>query len=118
VSGLSQLVKRTGGLLFAQNGDAFELSLAPLLDGWNREDVTFTYDFDNNRYIRTPKADHQEALKALQAMKAAGLLVTATDYVKSATSANVKEAVKVARGVGALPYVSDIDLARVPARPF
>ena len=40
-------------LLFAQNGDD---SIRPLveryLDGWNREDVTWTYDFDRRRYVR------------------------------------------------------------------
>ena len=118
VTDLSALVKRAGGLLFAQNGDAFELTLAPLLDGWNREDVTFTYNFDNDTYIRVPAADHAEALSALTAMRAAGLLVTATDYVKTAGSAQEKEAVRVALGAGALPYVSDIGLNRIPAKPF
>jgi polysaccharide biosynthesis protein PelA len=45
VRSISRLVHGRGSLLFAQNGEA---SIGPLLryyDGWNREDVSWTYSF-------------------------------------------------------------------------
>jgi len=118
VSDLSDQVRSSGGLLFAQNGEDFALTLAPLLDGWNREDVTFGYDFDREQYVRVPDQDHEEALAALRSMRAAGLLITTTDYVGAGEWADQREAVRVAAGVGALPYVSDVELQRVPESPF
>ena len=61
VRALSGLVHARGGLLFAQNGDA---SIGPLLrfyDGWNREDVTWTYSFKRSRYVHQPAAEVAEA---------------------------------------------------------
>ena len=57
VRSLSALVHGGGGLLFAQNGEA---SIGPLLrfyDGWNREDVTWTYSFKRRRYVHQPPAE-------------------------------------------------------------
>lgn len=118
VSALSRLAREGGGVLFAQNGDDFCLTAASLLDGWNREDVTFAYDFDTGSYVRTAVAEHAAALAAVASMRAAGLFVTTTDYVATAGSPEETEALEAARGVGALPYVADIELARLPATPF
>ena len=118
-AGMVALVKtlaRDGDLLFAQNGDDFMPSVSRYLDGWNREDVTSTYDFDRRRYVRVPAADTRAAQSALRKMAARGLLVTATDYV--AAGADTSAAVANACGAGALPYVADIGLRRVPQQPF
>ena len=103
-------------LLFAQNGDDYVPHLAKYLDGWNREDVTSTYDFGKKRYVRVPAADTRDAQRTLHAMAARGLLVTATDYVDEGGDASA--AIANACASGALPYVSDIELQRVPAEPF
>lgn len=129
VSDLSRVVRVGGGggaggdgvpagLLFAQNGDGFALTVAGLLDGWNREDVTFGYDFDTDSYVRTPAPEHEAALAAIAAMRAAGVLVTTTDYVGTAGSVDEAEALGAARLAGALPYVGNIDLSRIPPAPF
>ncbi len=106
------------GLLFAQNGDDFALALAGLLDGWNMEDVTFGYDFDTDSYVRTPALEHEAALATIASMRAADVFVTTTDYVGTAGSADEVEALGAARRAGALPYVSDIELTRIPVTPF
>jgi hypothetical protein len=49
---------------------------------------------------------------------AAGLLVTATDYVAEGNGPGVLQSVGNACAAGALPYVSDIGLRRVPVQPF
>src|SRR5947209_7806480 len=69
------------GLLFAQNGDDVIDPFLPYLDGWNREDVTRTYDFGRKRYVAVGHADHAEAIAAMRRIAARGKLVTATDYV-------------------------------------
>lgn len=114
VGELSRMTRARGGLLFAQNGEGYELGLAPLLDGWNREDVTFTYDFDTGSYVSTPAEDHAAALAAIAAMKDAGLFVTTTDYLPSPGGPQQAEAERVARAAGALPFTSDIELTRLP----
>jgi hypothetical protein len=61
--GMRKLVRRLSGLvhgrglfLFAQNGEASIEPLLPFYDGWNREDVTWTYDFDKQGYVhRIPR---------------------------------------------------------------
>ncbi|MHB0981188.1 MAG: endo alpha-1,4 polygalactosaminidase [Thermoleophilia bacterium] len=118
VSDLSRQVRGGGGVLFAQNGDDFALSMAALLDGWNREDVTFGYDFDTQSYVRIPAREHEAALASITSMRDAGVFVMTTDYVRTAGSADEVEALGAARGVGALPYVGDIHLTRVPPAPF
>lgn len=115
---LSGLVDSRGGLLFAQNGADVVGPSLPYFDGWNREDVSFTYDFDHKRYAPVRPADHQAALDELTAIGAQGLLVTATDYVAEGDGDAEQEAIANACAVGALPYVSDIGLRRVPANPF
>jgi polysaccharide biosynthesis protein PelA len=115
---LSRLVHGRGGLLFAQNGDA---SIGPLLgfyDGWNREDVTWTYSFKRRRYVHQPVAEVADAQSALRRVAARGLLVTATDYTAPGDGAAAGEAVSNACAAGAIPFVSDIGLTRLPAGPI
>lgn len=115
---LAALVHGSGGLLFTQNG---EDSLGPTLrhyDGWNREDVTFTYDFAGRRYERVARAERLGAQEALRRFAAAGLLVLATDYVRRGDRQAAREAVAGACAAGALPFVSGIRLARLPAEPY
>lgn len=105
------------GLLFTQNG---ERSIGPTLryyDGWNREDVGGTYDFGRHRYVRVGRADEREAERALGRMRARGLLTLATSYVAPGDRAGARRAARAACRVGALPFVSDIELRRVPRTP-
>ena len=118
VRALSGLVHARGGLLFAQNGDA---SVGPLLrfyDGWNREDVTWTYSFERSRYVHQPAGEVAEAQAALRRIAARGLLVTATDYTAAGDEPAAQEAVANACAAGALPFASDIGLTRLPATPL
>lgn len=110
VRSLSRLVDKRPGVLFAQNG---EDSIGPLIryyDGWNREDVSFSYDFRRKRYVRQPAGQVREAQNALRRLAARGLLVTATDYVSPGDDQATAEAVANACAAGALPFVSDIGL--------
>lgn len=124
-AGMRLLVERianrahaSGGYVFAQNGESVLGGMVDVLDGWNREDVTWTYDFDSGSYVHVSERDHQSAIRALRDMRVRGLLTLATDYVAEPRSAAEEEAVAAARSAGALPYVSDIQLERVPTRPF
>jgi uncharacterized protein (TIGR01370 family) len=121
VAALRELVDAEGGYLFAQNGAAGVLTgypnqgvgpLGAFLDGWNREDVTFTWDFDRHRYKRVPAPDHETAIEELEAVAGLGLLTTATDYVDLADGSAAQECAAVANATsaGALPYVSNIGL--------
>ena len=115
VARLARRVHRGNRLLFTQNGDS---SVGPTLryyDGWNREDVTWTYDFDREQYVRVGSADHADALAAIRRIHDRGLLVTTTDYVAGGSPGAVLEAVEAACGVDAIPYVSNIQLSRVPS---
>jgi uncharacterized protein (TIGR01370 family) len=125
-AGMRTLVERLSRLvdsstrrryLFTQNG---EDEIGPSLshyDGWNREDVTATYDFDAERYARVPAADTREAQAALRRIAAAGLLVTATDYTAHSGDPAARDAVTNACAAGAIPFVSDINLRRMPVTP-
>ena len=64
VFSLSRLVHRRGKLLFSQNGERTIRSTLPFYDGWNREDVSATYDFAAHRYVRQPPAEVAEAARA------------------------------------------------------
>lgn len=66
---------------------------------------------------RTP-AQLQEALAALSRIGSAGLLVTATDYVAAADVATAQQSLANACSVGAIPFVSNIKLTRIPAPPL
>jgi uncharacterized protein (TIGR01370 family) len=118
VEQLSALVRANGGLLFAQNGAEAVDAVLPFLDGWNREDVTSTYSFKRRRYVPRPAGSVQEALAELGRIRAAGLLVTAADYVAAGDVATEQAAIANACSVGALPFVSNINLTRLPAAPL
>jgi len=105
------------GLVFAQNGDDTVDGIAGHLDGWNREDVSATYDFEADEYRAASEAESRAARATLRRLRADGLLVTTTDYTSSAQDAAAADAVTVACREGAVPFVSDIDLRRIPARP-
>jgi uncharacterized protein (TIGR01370 family) len=114
VARLGRLVHRRGKLLFSQNGEG---SIGPSLrhyDGWNREDVSWTYDFDRKRYVRVGSADRASALAAVRRIKARGLLVTTTDYLPAGRRHAALQAIRTSCRAGALPYVSNIGLSRVP----
>ena len=105
------------GLLFAQNGDTVVDRFVAHLDGWNREDVTETYDFDAKRYVPVDASDHRQALATLRRLRKAGLLVTATDYTKPGDTSTIATATADACRSGAIPFASNIDLSRIPATP-
>lgn len=114
VVALAKLVHGRGGLLFSQNG---EDSIGPLLgdyDGWNREDVTSTYDFSTRRYVRQARSAVRTAQRALRRIWAAGLLVLATDYLRAGDRATAARSIADACAAGALPFLSDIGLTRIP----
>jgi polysaccharide biosynthesis protein PelA len=111
---LAVLVHSRKRLLFTQNGQS---SLGPTLryyDGWNREDVTYSYDFDTDRYVRIGTAERRSALAAIRRVRARGLLVTTIDYLPVGRPGATAEARRNACRAGALPYVSNIGLTRVP----
>ncbi|MEZ5081024.1 MAG: endo alpha-1,4 polygalactosaminidase [Thermoleophilia bacterium] len=114
---LRKVVDRAPGrYLFAQNGEDVIGPVVPMLDGWNREDVTATYDHDGSRYALVSGAERRAAVSALRRFRARGLLVTSTDYTGSSATASARSAVRVACSAGAIPFVSDISLRRIPAR--
>ena len=128
VADLDELVG--GRMLFAQNGapgvlDGYpQQGVDPLidhLDGWNREDVTWTYDFDRHRYEQTSAPDRNAALDELEEIGDAGLTTAATDYtgIDGGFTEAECQAVTNALSVGALPYLADIGLTRkaVEANP-
>jgi hypothetical protein len=117
VGALAGEVHASGRLLFSQNG---EDSIGPLLhdyDGWNREDVSATYDFARRRYVLQPRSEVRAAQAALRRIRAAGLLVLATDYVAAGNRAAAAVSQRDACAAGALPFLGDIELTRVPATP-
>lgn len=117
VAALGRLVHSDGGVLFSQNGYALLGPLLEHLDGWNREDVSTFYDFDRRRYrVRADRAVGR-VQRELRAVAGAGLLVTATDYTPSARGRVARRAVAAACAAGALPFVSDIGLRRIPPAP-
>jgi uncharacterized protein (TIGR01370 family) len=117
VRGLSGLVRADGRLLFGQNGYDVLDPFLPYLDGWNREDVTGTYDFDSDRYRVNRKRRIAATQRELRAVGEAGLLVTATDYTRKPRGEIAEQAIASACAAGALPYVSDIELRRTPGNP-
>jgi uncharacterized protein (TIGR01370 family) len=119
---LANLVHSQGGLLFTQNGHwgLGKLGLFDALDGWNREDVTWTYDFDRRRYIPQGRGATGAALAELRDMAARGLTTTTTDYAPAGDDRAEAQSIANACSVGALPYVSDIGLTarRLPRAPL
>ena len=127
-SGMRNLVARLDGLLgesrllFAQNGfwGLRRFGILDHLDGWNREDVTWTYDFDRRRYVRNAPRETRWAIDELERVAARGIFTTATDYTRAAGGGAEAESVANACSAGALPYVADIGLtaARLPSSPL
>lgn len=117
VRSLAGLVHSRARLLFTQNGDDVIGDTLDVYDGWNREDVSSTYSFDNDRYVRQRAGAVRAAQRALRRIRNAGVLVTATDYVAAEDRAGTQRAVRNACAAGAVPFVSNIELDRVPARP-
>jgi endo-alpha-1,4-polygalactosaminidase (GH114 family) len=128
---LDSLTHGDGKLLYAQNGGPAMLDgypqqdVAPLaahFDGWNREDVTWTYDFDHHTYKPNPAGARNEALQELEDVGAEGLVTTATDYVELDDGDDTAECDSLlnAESAGALEYVADIGLTAkaVAANPF
>jgi len=118
VTGLSRLVRARGKLLVAQNGADVNWPLKRFYDGINFEDVSFSYDFDRHAYFRRRADDVAQAQGEIRRYRRAGLEVTATDYLAARKAKETLIAVRNACSAGALPYVSDIDLTRIPAQPF
>jgi endo-alpha-1,4-polygalactosaminidase (GH114 family) len=117
VRSLATLVHVRGGLLFAQNGEASVRPLLRFYDGWNREDVTWTYSFKRRSYVHQPAAEIAEAQAALRKIAALGLLVTSTDYTAADDVGAAQESVANACAAGAIPFVGDIELTRLSATP-
>jgi endo-alpha-1,4-polygalactosaminidase (GH114 family) len=115
VRALARRVHRGGRVLFAQNGEGSIGPLLDVLDGWNREDVSYTYDFDRRRYVRAQGTRAAQA--ALRRIARAGLLVTATDYVPAGDADARSRAIANACAVGAVPFVSNIALTRIDQPP-
>ena len=118
VGALAARVHRRGGLLFAQNGESSIAGTLRFYDGWNREDVTWTYSFKRHAYVHQRASEIAEAQSALRRIAARGLLVTATDYTAPGDDAALAQAVSNACAAGAIPFVSDIGLTRLPAVPL
>jgi hypothetical protein len=114
---LARLVHRRGNYLFTQNGDTVVRRFVPYLDGWNREDVTWTYSFQRRRYFHRRPGAVAAAQAALGRLGAEGLLVTATDYTASGDRAAFDRSVANACQAGAIPFVSNIALTRIPPVP-
>lgn len=122
-AGMFSLVRRLsalthaqpGRIVMAQNGAEAIGPVVGALDAWNREDVTAT--FDGRRYRSVPAARSRAARAEVRAMRRRGLLVTTTDYTRRADTTLARRSVRRACAAGALPFVSDIGLTRVPATP-
>lgn len=118
VTRLSRLARARGKLLMAQNGSDVNWPLKGFFDAINFEDVSFGYDFDRHAYIRRSAGSVAQAKRSIRRYRGAGLRVTATDYLAAGETRDARIAVRNACSAGALPYVSDIYLKRIPARPF
>jgi hypothetical protein len=102
----------------AQNGADVNWPLRRLYNGINFEDVSFSYDFDRHAYFRQSARYVARAQREIRRYLSAGLKLTTTDYVAAEKTNQAEIAVRNACSAGALPYLSDINLARVPAQPF
>ena len=83
------------------------------LDGWNREDVTWTYDFDRRRYVKNRNADREAALDELEEIGDAGLDHDRHRLRGLRRTASATPSARPSRtrsSVGALPYLGNIGL--------
>jgi uncharacterized protein (TIGR01370 family) len=115
VRALARRVHARRRLLFAQNGESSIGPLLPVVDGWNREDVSYTYDFDRHAY--EPAGSVRAHQRALRRIAARGVFVTATDYVAAGDMRARRKAIANACAAGAVPFVSNISLTRVTRPP-
>lgn len=118
VKALARIVDRNGRLLFSQNGDDVIGPSLRYYDGWNREDVTWTYNFDRRRYERVPRSDTRAAQATMRRFARRGLLVTTSDYTAAGDKTAEAEAVNNSCTAGGLPFVTNIGITRIPPRPF
>lgn len=124
--GMLRLLKMTRSLLgenrflFIQNGDELieRIEKEVQLDGWNREDVTSTYDFDSESYLLQSEQDIENDLSFIRSMIQRAYLVTTADYTASDESAETEQSVRNSCQAGAIPFVSDIFLTRLPVNPY
>jgi uncharacterized protein (TIGR01370 family) len=117
VHALAGLTHERGVMLFAQNGEEVIDPMLDALDGWNREDVTGTYDFDSKRYLVQPPREVRAAQRALRRIGELGVFVTTTDYFAHGDDAGATRATGNACDAGAVSYVSNIGLNRIPEEP-
>jgi len=118
VSRISSYVRSKENLLFAQNGDEIIDGFVPMLDGWNREDVSYTYSFEQKKYLPVAAEERDNALRTIKRLKNRGLIVTTTDYLPKNAINEQELAISTSCSAGALPYISDIKLNRVPNEPI
>lgn len=105
-------------VLVAQNGDPIAQGIVDHLDAWNREDVSFTFDAEADGYVPVPSSDRTDAIERLERVRAAGLLVTTVDYLPAVDRQLEDEAIARACAAGAVPFVADIELERLPPEPY
>jgi uncharacterized protein (TIGR01370 family) len=101
-------------LLFTQNGIDIVDLWADQLDGWNYESVATTYDFATKKYLPQQSAVTVAINAKLQALARTGVFITTTDYTSSANSPLASRAIANACRIGAVPFVSNIALSRLP----
>jgi len=118
VKNLARLAHRRNKFLFAQNGEDVLGKIFRSLDGWNREDVTSTYDFDSEKYVALSQDEVDANLAAIRQVHDRGLFVTTADYTDSSNTQIIEVARSNACSVGALPFVSNIELTEIPATPL
>lgn len=118
VRALARLVHRKGGVLVAQNGASVIEPILGYLDGWNREDVSWTWSFRKHIYRPVPVTERAIASRQLRRIAGAGLKVFATDYTAPGDSAATEESRARACAVGAIPFVSSIALTRIASPPL
>ncbi|MFM8527139.1 MAG: endo alpha-1,4 polygalactosaminidase [bacterium] len=118
VRALARLVHRRGKVLMAQNGASTIKPILRYLDGWNREDVTWTWSFREKRYTPVSAAERLVASRQLRRLSRAGLAVFATDYAEAGNQAAVEDSRLRACAAGAIPFVSSIRLIRIPLPPL
>ncbi len=105
-------------VLAAQNGDPIAQGIAAHLDAWNREDVSSTFDQEADGYVPVGAAERRAALDLVARVAAEGLLVTTTDYLPVVEPELEAEAAARSCAAGAIPFVSDLELTRLPDEPL
>jgi endo-alpha-1,4-polygalactosaminidase (GH114 family) len=130
IARLSKLIDGEGKLLYTQNGYPGIVhgypnqNVSPLgqyFDGWNREDVSWTYDFDHRRYKALgPGAVHEAQSELEDVADSLSIPVFSTDYTANGDDQATADAINKSCAAGAVPYVSDIGLTlhRVPSPPY